>query len=411
MNTVASKTEHGSQPIKRRLILTRRKSYQKGNLQEKPKGSKTWTLRYREFDHTTGEWTTRRKILGKFKDKKDALKESEPIMAQVNERNNLEPKKLNARITFKEFVGSYWKAHTVKKKLQISSIDQRNSLLDLHLLPYFGSKLMQDVQPSDISKFFQLKAKSEKEYSDSTLSSFYGLLRVIFDLAEQNDVIEKSPVRSKLHKPELARVEKPTLTAAQIREVLSHLSDEQERLVALLLAVTGMRVGEGVALRWVDFNAQACELSINHTLYRGKLKEPKTEGSKAKIRLAPQIAALLQTHKKDSTFQAPEDLLFCRADGIPLDARLIRRHLYKSMDKAGIKRVKGKYGPHIFRHSAGTLLYAKSRDLKLVQGTLRHSDISTTSDIYVHLDDEVLNEGSEILAAEILGNCAQTEGE
>jgi site-specific recombinase XerD len=82
----------------------------------------------------------------------------------------------------------------------------------------------------------------------------------------------------------------------------------------------------------------------------------------------------------------------------------VRKHLHKAMDEAGIERVKGKHGHHIFRHSAGTLLYAKSRDLKLVQGTLRHSDISTTSDIYVHLGDEVLNEGSEILATEILGN-------
>jgi integrase len=139
-------------------------------------------------------------------------------------------------------------------------------------------------------------------------------------------LIEKSPVRSKLHKPELAKVEKPTLKAAQIREVLSHLSDEQERLFNLLLAVTGMRVGEGIALRWLDFDAQACEISINHTLYRGKLKEPKTKGSKAKIKLAPQIAALLLAHKEGSSFQASEDFIFCRKDGIPLDARLIRRH-------------------------------------------------------------------------------------
>jgi integrase len=72
------------------------------------------------------------------------------------------------------------------------------------------------------------------------------------------------------------------------------------------------------------------------------------------------------------------------------------------MDAAKSKRVKGQYGFHIFRHSAGTLLYAKSRDLKLVQGTLRHADISTTSDIYVHLDDAMLNEGTETLTREVL---------
>jgi integrase len=411
MNRVAAKTERGSQPIKRRLIMTRRKTYQRGNVQEKPEKSKNWTLRYRELDHVTGEWTTRRKILGKFKTKTDALKASTPIMAQVNERNNMEPQKLYLKITFKEFVESYWKPYTVMEKHQVSTLDQRTSMLDTHLLPYFGKKLMREIQPSDISKFLLQKTneapgkKGEENYSNNTMRAFYGVLRVIFDLAEQNDVIDKSPIRSKLHKPEKLKVEKPTLNSSQIRKVLSLLSDEQERLFVLLLAVTGIRVGECLALRWMDFNAQGCELSINHTLYRGKLKEPKTKGSKAKLKLAPQIAALLLSHQEKSSFQEIDDFIFCRVDGNPLDGLPIRKHLYDALDQMGIQRVKGKYGPHIFRHSAGTLLYEKSRDLKLVQGTLRHSDISTTSDIYVHLGDVVLNEGSEILAAEILANC------
>jgi len=391
--------------------MTRRKTYQRGNVQEKPKNSNKWTLRYREFDHTTGEWTTRRKSLGKFKTKTDALKASAPIMAQVNELNNSEPQMLHFKITFKEFVESYWKPYTVKDKHQISTLAQRNSILDLHLLPYFGKKLMREIQPSDISEFLLQKTREtpkkwgEENYSNNTMLAFYGALRVIFDLAEQNDVIDKSPIRSKLHKPEKLKVKKPTLNSSQIRKVLSLLSNEQERLFMLLLAVTGMRVGECLALRWTDFNAQACELSINHTLYRGKLKEPKTEGSKAKLKLAPQIAGLLIRHQETSDFQETKDFIFSSLDGRPLEPSSVRNHLYEAMDKAEITRVKGKYGPHIFRHSAGTLLYEKSRDLKLVQGALRHSDISTTSDIYVHLSDEVLNEGSEILAAEILATC------
>jgi len=109
-------------------------------------------------------------------------------------------------------------------------------------------------------------------------------------------IIEKSPVRPKLHKPEIVKVEKPTLNPSQTRKVLSHLTNEQERLFALLLAVTGMRFGEGLALRWMDFKPQTFELSINHTLYREKLKEPKTKGSKAKLRLAPQIVESLMAH-------------------------------------------------------------------------------------------------------------------
>src|SRR5689334_4658244 len=142
MNRVAAKTERGSQPIKRRLIMTRRKSYQRGSV--KPHNG-SWSLRIRELDHTTGNWKTRRFVLGKFKKEKEALEAAEPIIKAVNERNKTGPQKLEAKITFKEFVESYWKAYAVKKKLQISTIDHRNWVLDLHIFPYFGDKPMREV--------------------------------------------------------------------------------------------------------------------------------------------------------------------------------------------------------------------------------------------------------------------------
>src|SRR5687767_13884708 len=117
MTNLATKTERGSQQ-RRRIVMTRRKTYQKGSVRLH---NGSWTLRYRELDHTSGKWATRRTVLGKFKDKKDALKASEPIMARINERNNSEPQKLNANITFKEFVETYWKPYAVKKKLQVST--------------------------------------------------------------------------------------------------------------------------------------------------------------------------------------------------------------------------------------------------------------------------------------------------
>ncbi|MEN3331126.1 MAG: hypothetical protein V7641_491 [Blastocatellia bacterium] len=49
-------------------------------------------------------------------------------------------------------------------------------------------------------------------------------------------------------------------------------------------------------------------------------------------------------------------------------------------------------------------MYARSRDLKLVQGALGHSGIAITSDIYVHLDGERVTEGTEALAEQIFGD-------
>jgi integrase len=148
-----------------------------------------------------------------------------------------------------------------------------------------------------------------------------------------------------------------------------------------------MRFGEALALRWLDFNSPACELAISHTLYRLKLKEPKTPSSSRVLKLPSMAARALVEHREQSSFPGDEDYIFCRGDGRPLSASALRRHLYKAMDRAGIERVKGQFGFDIFRHTAGSLIYAKSGDLKLVQEQLGHSDISTTSDIFVHLDD------------------------
>jgi integrase len=169
-----------------------------------------------------------------------------------------------------------------------------------------------------------------------------------------------------------------------------------------------MRIGEALALRWMDFDPVKCELSIHHTLHRLKLKKPKTASSFGTLKLDPRIAALLATHRARSSFKAERDFIFCRADGRPLNQSALRNHLYAVMDDLEITRAKGMHGYHIFRHSAGTILHKRSRDLKVVQSLLRHSDISTTADIYVHLDDEVVSDGVSILADEILGNCAQT---
>ena len=66
---------------------------------------------------------------------------------------------------------------------------------------------------------------------------------------------------------------------AEIRAVLEAMPAGQ-RLFVLLIAVTGMRVGEALALRWTDFVSARSGIRVNHTLYRDTLKQPKTESSR-----------------------------------------------------------------------------------------------------------------------------------
>jgi Site-specific recombinase XerD len=397
MSRVIVETERG--PKERRILLMTRKnrSYQRGNVSLH---NGVWTLRYRERNRATGKWTTRRERLGEFKHKAAARKAAEPIMARVNECNNTdEPILIVRRMTFKQFVETRWKAYTVKAKHEVSTIYQRDSMLKKHLLPLLGDRFLDEVTPSDISDLLdQLQTKM----SATSLLAYYSVLRLLFDLAFELDLIQTNPVRPRMHRPQPEEKEKPTVSPEQIRAIVSHM-DAQERLFVLLLGVTGLRLGEGQGLRWQNFNEATGELSITHTLYREKLKKPKTKASQATIRLHSFIVEMLADHRRQSEFQAAGDFIFCRPDGQALSQTSLRRHLYRAMDMVGVNRQKSQYGFHLFRHSAASLLYDKLRDVKQVQIILRHSKVSTTADIYVHPTDAIGAEAAEVLTTSIFG--------
>ena len=79
-------------------------------------------------------------------------------------------------------------------------------------------------------------------------------------------------------------------------------------------------------------------------------------------------------------------VVFCGPDGAPLNPDVLRRDvLSPALDRLRILRVKGASGFHAFRHTAGSVVEARTGRLKLAQRLLRHSNISTTADIYTHV--------------------------
>ena len=101
--------------------------------------------------------------------------------------------------------------------------------------------------------------------------------------------------------------------------------EPEHRLFLLLIAVTGLRLSEALGFRWQDFEASAGTLSITHRLWRARLGRPKTKKSRAKIQLAQELVEALADHQEASGFNSPEDFIFCRPDGAPLDPDHLRR--------------------------------------------------------------------------------------
>jgi integrase len=166
----------------------------------------------------------------------------------------------------------------------------------------------------------------------------------------------------------------------------------------VLIAATGLRKGECLALSWDTsiVNLDDGWLKVRKT--RGRVgtqlvfSEPKTERSRRTVPLSPAVVAMLRKHK---TAQAAErlragnlwtdsGLVFTTEMGAPVDPRNFLRVLEDAAEAAGVAGV----GVHTLRHSAAVGWLEAGVHIKAVADMLGHSSIAVTGDIYGHTSDD-----------------------
>jgi integrase len=160
---------------------------------------------------------------------------------------------------------------------------------------------------------------------------------------------------------------------------------------------TGLRLGELLALRWQDVDFLKNKIRVSHSLWNGELVSPKTEDSAASVPMKSALREALLRQRAQTSGQA-DGFVFCKADGTPHHPDVLRKDvLYPALDRLGIARRPRQTGFHCFRHSAGSVVQEKTKNMKAAQSLLRHASYSTTADIYVHVSDEVQEEAAEAL--------------
>jgi integrase len=383
-----------------------RTSYQKGTIKaRKRKQGTVWVLRYRL--RAGDSWTEKTEALEGCSNRKEARKAADQRMLEINRLNSSSHA---LRMTLKEFIDGPWKNYVAQRSYKQSTSYGYRSLLTNYIEPHLGGRLLSAITPNDVTVFFT--ALENQEVGGKYLANVYSLAKLVFEVACQFDLIESSPVRPKLHRPKWEREPKPTLTPEQIRAVFDHIEDEGHRCLFFVVALTGLRVGELLGLRWQNIDLEARTLTVTHSLWRRALGPPKTRGSQRVLYLAPALFEALSKHRLRARWIGPDDFVFCRVDGSPCDPDTLRRRvLYPALDAAEIKRTSRGHGFHLFRHSAGTILHAATRDVKVAQEILGHSRIETTANIYTHTERRVVREATEVLAREIVGNCGPTVAE
>jgi integrase len=198
------------------------------------------------------------------------------------------------------------------------------------------------------------------------------------------------------------------LTAADVVAILNAMP-EGWRAFFTLLAQTGVRVGELLGLTWRYVHlGDDPHVMITEQVYRGERKRLKTDASLARVPLSASMASWLgELRPQDVNLDAP---VFPSQTGTPLNYHNVySRVLRPALERGGIavqvgtvtvrKRGKDVEEPvwdyqgiafHAFRKACGSLLLAHGKSLKQVQGWLRHSQLTTTMNVYIHQVDDGL---------------------
>lgn len=163
---------------------------------------------------------------------------------------------------------------------------------------------------------------------------------------------------------------------------LLDLLREPARTAFFLVVLTGLRVGELLALKWSDIDFEKLQISVTRSIVMQHLGECKTEASRKPVPLDPRLAESLYNWRRSSPYPRSEDWVFAspHSNGkLPYwPGAFYRAHILPAAKKLGIDGI----GWHTFRRTYATFLKANGEDVKTVQELLRHANSPVTMNLY-----------------------------
>jgi integrase len=312
--------------------------------------------------------------------RKEAKEELRKRLDEVNEG-----KMPSSDITFGEFIPQYWEPHMLDT-MKPSTRSVNASITRRHLLPEVKGLKLKEIHPTRLAKLLEDKRKAG--LGDKSRLNIYLLLASMFRYAISLNLLKVSPL-SPQNLPHVEWKEKPVLTPGEISAVIAAIPLPL-RALFIVFAMTGVRVGEALGLKWRDVDFQRSRLHIRNSVWKGKDQTPKTRSSVRSKPLVGILARALEMHRALAVYKEADSYVFSNGAGGPLNpSELRKRVLYPAMAKAGITRTARAFGFHILRHSAGTVMSDVTGNLKTTSSFLGHSSTAITGDVYLHTTTDV----------------------
>jgi integrase len=315
-------------------------------------------------------------------------------------------------------LGEYAKAWLEDLALANTTKYGYEKIVRVHIEPHLGPLPLSKINTNSIARFYKEKLingrKDSKDMggplSSNTVNKIHIVLGSILQKALEERLIGTNPAReSKIVNAPTGKAiraeaeELTTWTASHLREFLTWAHQNQnDELFTLwqLIATTGVRRGEALALQWgdIDFSNQSLSIrrSTDAVVSQG-VKKTKTGHSRNIILFNETIKELKRFKEVRSilglSFVQPQSYIFSTVRNklrTPNDttarwSRLVAR-AQKDIPELPWLTLKG------LRHTHATLLLQSGVSAKIVQERLGHSNIGTTLNTYTHVTPTIQRE-------------------
>lgn len=259
-----------------------------------------------------------------------------------------------------------------------TTVQDYRIMIRRHFVPFFGDTVVDELKGRDVERY--MRAKRVDGLAFKTIRNHTSLLHAIFEFGVRRDVLRENPMRR------MDRIPSPAVDAdirfitleeleALVEGVPSGPFYVVDRAIYVAAAMTGLRQGELLALRWRDVDRSAGVLRVRRTYTRGAFSTPKTRRATRAVPMADRVASELRQLGETAAFSHDDDLVFGHPQlGSVLDPSSLRKRMAIALHAAGVRQIRF----HDLRHTYGTLMAGAGAPMRLLQEWMGHRDYKTT---------------------------------
>lgn len=330
----------------------------------KDEKKKTWYVQFYCKD-----WTGKRikKQKRGFATKKEALEWENSFKNSGN---------INLHISIEKFTEIYFRDKALDLKER--SIKNKKYMIERHIIPCLGKRLIDTVTSADIVQWQNMMKK--KGYKPTYLRMVNNQINALFNHAEMIYGLSENPCK-KVKKMGKSDADKLSFwTKEEYNTFISSL-DKNDRYYTMfqILFWTGCREGELLALTKQDIDLKNMTINIDKTYFRSNQQDvitsPKTEGSIRVITIPEFLNEEIKRYIERLYDYPDNERLF------PITARALQNKLKRQIEKVGLPHIR----VHDFRHSHVAFLINEGVQPLLIKDRVGHKDIKITLNTYGHL--------------------------